>query len=57
MGYEVRRANNNRNSPYRDIAATSDSRATHHISLAGVKLRVRAKIGSVTSAWAEYAAP
>lgn len=61
VGYELQHADSNRNNPYGStttIAATSASQVTHTFSnTLTVKFRVRAKVGGVTSAWAEYVAP
>ncbi len=57
VSYEVEHADNNTSNPYGNrttIAATSATTVTHHFNnTLTVKFRVRAKVGNVTSAWAE----
>ena len=61
VSYELQHADSDRNNPYGStttIAATSASTVTHTFNNSlTIKFRVRAKSGSVTSAWAEYVSP
>ena len=61
VSYEVQHADSDRNNPYGStttIAATSAATVTHTFNnTLTVKFRVRAKVGSATSAWAEYVSP
>ena len=58
--YEVQSANTDRNNPYgsTNTVTYSEDRVTHDFSTSlTVKFRVRTKVGSATSAWAEHIAP
>ena len=61
ISYEVQHADSDRNNAYGStttIAATSAATVTHTFNNSlTVKFRVRAKSGSVTSAWVEYVSP
>ena len=60
ISYEVQHADSDRNNPYgnRRTVTSSDSTVTHTFDNSlTVKFRVRTKIGSATSAWAEYVSP
>ena len=55
--YEIQSVNTNRNNPYGGTTTISSSaaRVDHNFGTSlTVKFRVRTKVGSVTSAWAEY---
>ncbi len=55
--YEVEHADSDRSNPYgsRQTVTSSDSTVTHTFNNSlTIKFRVRTKIGSATSAWAEY---
>ena len=56
--YEVQSANNNKSNPYgsTNTVTYSEARVTHDFGTSlTVKFRVRTKVGSLTSAWAEHA--